>query len=77
MIESPLQILRERVAGNITKIANTLRSPTKWVAFIVNLIKKKESIRRQLMIESPLQILRLFHAEPVMVIQSYAVPNLL
>lgn len=40
MIESPLQILRERVAGNITKIANTLRSPTKWVAFIVNSIKK-------------------------------------
>ena len=40
MIESPLQILRERVAGNIIKIADTLKSPTKWVAFFVGKFKR-------------------------------------
>ena len=40
MIESPLQILRERVAGNINNIFDNLRSPLNWLKYLFNILKK-------------------------------------
>lgn len=40
MIESPLQILREKIAKNIKNISHTIKSPIKWVTFFVGKFKR-------------------------------------
>ena len=40
MIESPLQILRERVLENVKIIFNTLSSPKTWVRAFLNQFKR-------------------------------------
>lgn len=40
MIESPLQILRERVADNIENIFDKIRSRLSWLVQIIKIFKK-------------------------------------